>query len=142
MYQAFFYVTCSSLEGFNCTASLPHSAVGLVTMGLRNEKGGGPSFLPLSEFLSVSLFDTDRRVFYFYEEVEGHVISCLTTEPSVGALTLRPFPATAHCLTAHVVVRVTLLEQKAGVAAPSSLSEASKLINLGQAFHMPIFLQC
>jgi hypothetical protein len=49
-------------------------------------------FLPLSEFFSVSLFDTDRRGFYFYEEVEGHVISCLTTKPSVESLTFGAVP--------------------------------------------------
>jgi len=39
-------------------------------MGLRNEGDIFPSFLSLSQFFSVSLFDSDRRGF-FYEEEEG-----------------------------------------------------------------------
>lgn len=95
MYQFFF--TCSSLEGFNYIASLPFPPFSCRLRYDGAEKWGGwkPFFFsPLVEFFSVSLFDTDRRGFYFYEEVEGggHVISCLTTKPSVESLTLGAFP--------------------------------------------------
>jgi hypothetical protein len=41
-------------------------------MGLRNEgRDTFPSFLSLSQFFSVSLFDSDRRGFFYEEEEEG-----------------------------------------------------------------------